>query len=116
MITAGPISRFSPFVGQRITIENYAVRPASEETFADEVFSLLRDATAERRHPTKVVELPRENRVLVAELNRVEPIEGFQVEVEAMAAALARQQASQALAQEWFDVESIRQRMNWRDK
>lgn len=116
VITTGPISMFSSRGGRQVSIQGYAVGPASEETFAEQVFALLREATPERRHPTTVVELPRDHRVVVAELHRVEATPGFTVDVNAIASEFARQQAAQTLAQEWFDVEQIRQRMNWRPK
>lgn len=115
LITTGPIAMlYSPYGGRQVSVEGYTISDKSRETFATEAFSLLRGATPDRKNPIKLIELPRDGRVVVAELSRVEAMPNQGSDVNTRAADFARLETAQELASDWLDVENIRKRMNWR--
>ncbi len=118
VMNAGPISRMFRQFGVGSLVQGYSIGESSRELFADAAFDLLREATPDSRHPQSLIELPREAKVLVAELGQIERSalrpDQSPAELAAQAAVMARMAVLTHLAVDWFHPDSIRQRLNWR--
>jgi hypothetical protein len=121
--SVGPIARVPRWFRERgmsSSVVGYTLSSASREAFADAAYDLLRDATAEAQHPQSLVELPREARVAVIQLDSIERqannmlAGGTPLEMTAMANLVARGTTLLEIAQQWFNPDSIRQRTAWK--
>ncbi len=115
VLTAGPISRMYRLFGAAARVEGYNLSDASRQTFADEAFNLLHEATDENSHPATRIELPRDRRIVIARLDGIDRIPGnTPAEMTARSVSIARLSILIDLAREWFDPQAIKTRLNWK--
>lgn len=115
IIETGPISRMYRSFGGGTLIQDYSVGAASREIFGDKAFGLLHDATTERRHPKTLIELPRDGKVDLAELDSINHLQsGDANELLIRSTNQARISDLISLAMDWFNPDSIRQRTQWK--
>jgi len=110
------------FQGQTfpMDITGFAVEEPSRSKFTSEAFDLLTEHAGGRARPVKVIELPRERKVVVAELNpeKLEPLrqgERLYTQV-AGARAQAQQELTLIMAIQWFNPAELEKRVSWVNK
>jgi hypothetical protein len=114
VIATGPIGR-GMFGLPPTTIPSYPTTPESRQVLIGHAFQLLSEATPQAPHPVAMVELPKERKVVVAELGQVTSTMPPE-QLYAMRLGLAREmefQQAQDLAADWFSADAIRGRLNY---
>ncbi len=115
VITAGPISRMARRFGAGARVEGYNLSETSRDLFANAAFNLLHDATSDQEHPKAMIDLPRDAKVVVVELDGVDRLPGEDpAQMIARAASIARLTVVVDLAREWFNPDAIRDRLHWK--
>lgn len=100
-------------------ISGYELSDQAQAKFAAESFKMLGgDATSKSDHPITLIELPRERKVLVAELAEWKPV--WDAGSYTYFASRAGQQLDQELEQDfrkrWFDFESVTSRLDYQPR
>jgi len=116
VLTSGAFSKSDALYGGAVSIPNYTVSARSNLLFVNGAYELLRDASRSgKQNPVRIVELPADGKVVVAELQSVRPANPtrstFAVDLDAnMELTLAD---SQVLRSAWTNWDELCKRMGW---
>lgn len=118
MISVGPVGHaFSEQTGWTTQVPGYDLPADVRPAFVEQSAALLRMVRDDRRHPTRLIELPHAGRVAVAEFDRAQPAqlpERFaRFNPQALAHEMAFQQATLPIKVQWLNPDQIRQRTAW---
>jgi len=116
VLMTGAFSKSDALYGGVVSIPSYTVDPKSNTTFVNQAYQLLREASKSGKpRPVQLIELPASGKVLVAELQSVEPSNptrsAFALDLETDS-ELAIQDV-QVLRNAWVEWDELVQRTGW---
>lgn len=113
-----PVITAGPFDGTSNTpIANYPLGPDARDAFVQQAITLLNKAAQTGKpHPLQLIELPREGKILVAQLASVQPRwqADDTVQMEMAVDRELRIQQRQFMESQWFDFDDLANRLAYR--